>query len=318
MKGLTVVSSIYRYCITDRYDILFRMLEETYGFPVQYTDEPEIPADTDIVFVALQRTYNGSMMNLEHLDRKIKMIGLLGDIHSLDLFEGNGRKMLHRYDVILSGVQEDFIRLYPEFVNKFVFFPVFFSPHKRYVDLAFNENPKLRCLLAGAISPENLYPLRSFVAKKGDPKTTDRLPYPGHHPRRNEVKMLPRFAIGDRFAHLLNHYLCALTATHAEGGEVEDDHYPAVKTVIPKCVEIPAAGALLLTDRCKDLDDLGFVPHEHYVPVTKDDVLDQINTIVTNPEKYLLMRLAGMEMVRERHSIENRFEDFERILETRL
>jgi len=106
MKGLTVVSKAYTPpYISDRYHIFFEMIRDEFGFPIQYTDDPVVPRDTDVLLVALQRTYTHSMMRLEHLNRRVKMIGLLGDLHSLDWKYGNGTRMLERVRQALSAIR---------------------------------------------------------------------------------------------------------------------------------------------------------------------------------------------------------------------
>lgn len=312
MKGLTVVSTPYAPpYITDRLQILFDLIKEEFGFPIIYTDNPLVPSDVDVLFVALQRTYNRSMMNLEHLDRRVKMIGMLGDLHSLDMFHGNGTKMMKRYDVILSHSREAFEKLYPQFVYKTVFFPTFFGTHERYCSLPFREIPetRMKCLLAGAITPVWQYPLRAKVAGEGDSTQVDHLPHPGCHPYPADMK-LPKIYMGARFARLLNQYYCAVVDTYTGGG---GSHAP-MRRVPAKHVEISAAGALLLAQPCADAEEMGFVPWETIVPVEEENVLSQIRRVLSDPEKYDRIRRAGMDVARSRHSVQNRMGQFRGVM----
>ena len=78
MKGLTLVSKAYTPpYISDRYEVLFKLIEEEFGFPIQYTDDPVVPSDVEVVIVALQRTYTHSMMSLEHLGVVPQILGSL-------------------------------------------------------------------------------------------------------------------------------------------------------------------------------------------------------------------------------------------------
>lgn len=310
MKGLTLVSAVYEKYLTDRYQILFNMIRDEFGFPIQYSDDSVVPGDVDVVFVALQRTYTGSMMKLEHLDRRVKMIGLIGDIHSLDYKYGNGVKMLARYDVILVNAMETALRTYPQFADKMIHFPVFFASHERYVNLPYNKQPKMRCLLAGSINPPREYPLRHLVATFGDPDLIDQLPYPGSHIPEH-AKFNPMVWVGDKFAQVLNQYFCCITSSEAPANEI----HPTLRTVIAKHVEIPAAGSLLLVEPCEDARRMGLAPWLHFVPVERGNVLERIKDVLGQPESYEAIRSSGMALVRARHSVNNRMQQLREVMD---
>ena len=312
MKGLTLVSTAYTPpYISDRYHILFEMIQAEFGFPIQYTDDPVVPIDVDVLLVALQRTYTHSMMNLEHLNRKVKMIGLLGDIHSLDWKYGNGTKMMTRYDVILSPAREAYEKLYSQFAHKTITFLGFFGAHDRYCSLPIREisQVEVKCLLAGSLTPEWQYSLRVKVAKEGDPKRIVRVFHPGGHPP-PQATVSPQVFMGDRFAWLLNRYYCSVLSAYSSGGWM---HEP-MRRASAKTVEIPAAGSLLLVEPGADNREMGFVPWETMIPVEKENVLEHIYMVLDDPEKYDHVRRAGMEVARENHSVKNRMDTLRGVL----
>jgi len=84
--------------------------------------------------------------------------------------------------------------------------------------------------------------------------------------------------------------------------------------VVTKCLEIPAAGSLLLTNHVKDMDTMGFIPNIHYVPITKDNVLTKIDEVLNNPSRFTMVKNEGRKMVLSSHSLNNRIEQLRGIL----
>jgi len=167
----------------------------------------------------------------------------------------------------------------------------------------------MKCLLAGAITPEWQYSLRAKVVKEGDPARIDRAFHPGGHPP-PQVANSPHVFMGDRFAWLLNQYYCGVLSSYSTGGWM---HEP-MRRASAKTTEIPAAGSLLLVESSADSRDMGFVPWETIVPVENDNVLNQIYTVLDNPEKYDHIRKAGMEVSRSRHSVKNRMDTLREVI----
>jgi len=284
--------------ISDRWEILFKTLKEKFGFSFCSIEEIEsLPKDVDTVLLCVspKQINSDQLLNAIRQNKGVRLITYIVDLHTQGSRFGN---LLEGSDVILSIDDESFRKKWPQFVKKFVFFPMFFSSHARYIKFTLNEKPIMKCLLAGATT--SYYPLRlqlNRAAREGKySKLLDVLLYRGTH-----GALYPGVVTKDAFAERLHSYFCVVTSS-------------VYQCVVSKIFEIPATGSLLLTNRVKDMDTLGFVPFKHYIPINADDVLQMVQTVLANPDEYQEIRKIGMEFVRAKHSINNRIEMFGQIL----
>ena len=285
--------------ISDRWEMLFNALKEKFGFLFCPMEEIEsLPKDIDTVLLVCspKQINSNQLLSVIRQNKGVRLITYIVDLHARGSRFAN---LLEGSDVILSIDDERFRREWPQFVKKFVFFPLFFAPYDRYTKFLLNEKPIMKCLLAGATS--HAYPLRvqlNRIAEKGEySKLFDILPYRGTH-----GALYPEVVTKDAFTERLHSYFCVATST-------------VYQCVISKIFEIPAVGSLLLTNRVRDMDTLGFVPLKHYVSINADNVLQTIQAVLANPDGYQEIRRTGMEFVRAKHSINNRMEMFRQILE---
>lgn len=301
MKGVIVCPMIYQNRWTDMYRYLFQKLQGHYNFSIQYTNDCFIPKDTKVVLTFAIPQHDRPSLMVDYLSKVPKNVFMIGYMRDLQDY-GNQevvdsmRKMFDRYDIILSSAKSYFLELYPEYEEKMVVFPDFFGPENRYTGLNIKENPINMCLLSGAFNPK-VYPIRDFIRNNGDGNKIVHIPPPYF----NEHKF-----IGDAYAKLLNRFECCVT---------ESGIYPYVVT---KCFEIPAAGSLLLTNKVSDMDDFGFIPNIHYVPINKENVLETINSVLEYPTRYKMIKEAGRKFVHCKHSIENRFLQLKTLIEERV
>lgn len=293
--------------IHDRWVLLLNFLEKELGFTYNkstvHGDKDgrnlctvELPDGTDIVFLLITpRLVNSdSLLNSINGDKKAKLISYIFDTHrNNEYFE----RLLERSDMILSWTNENFRERWPQFIDKFVHFPAYFSPDARFTKFTMNEEPIMRCLLAGAVS--SAYPLREYLlgrSKDKDKEAVDVLPFPG------TFGVCKKYAVTrDAFAEKLHSYFCGITSS-------------VFTVVIVKAVEIPAVGSLLLMDRTKDSDTMGFVPFKHYIPIDQKSAMGWINECLANPEKYKKVRLDGMEFVRREHGVDKRMEQLRTLI----
>ena len=265
----------------------FYAMRDTFGFELRYADEVDVVSDTDIVFMFGVPYHNRPKMipGLLGLHKNIKLVMWPGDLqcYGNKMCMENTIKVYDRCDLIVSPAYEYFAKLYPQFLPKYKLMPKFFSPHERYAGLPFNRKPRMRCLLSGAINPK-VYPLREFV-------------------RRNSqlVDYHPAKYTGSSYAKLLHSYFCCFASSSI------------FNYVVAKHYEIPATGSLLLANETNDLKRIGFVANQHYVPVTKNNVVKQISKCLNKPEEYNHIRKEGMKFVRQNHSVNNRMEEFKEI-----
>ena len=283
-KGLIIIPSFYLMRHTDNYKILLEKIAAEFEYDIQYTDDPYIADDVELIitFAIPQHTRPGLMRELVHLDKRIKMIGYMGDLQTYGdkQFEHEMIQMLDRFDIILSPLDEKFKEFYPQHYHKMIFFPQFVASHKRYADLTYNEKPEMKCLMSGA-TYDVVYPLRDMIKKMS--QYSDKIDC--YHSRHK---------LNDEYAEFLNSYYCGIAT-------------PSIfNLVVKKYFEIPATGSLLLAKECEDLKKCGLKPGKHFVPITIDNVLSQIYQCLEHPEKYEDIRKAGRDFVLEKHSVENR------------
>jgi hypothetical protein len=265
----------------------FYAIKDTFGFELRYANEVDVSVNIDVVVMFGVPYHNRPNLipGLLDLDKKTKLIMYSGDLQCYDNTEcfENRIKVYERCDLILYGSYEYFIKTYNQFVSKYEFMNLFFSPHKRYARLSLNENPKMRCLLSGAVN-NKVYPLRYFI--KNNAINVDH--------KRSEY-------VGNRYAELLNSYFCCVTSSSV------------FNYAVAKYFEIPAAGSLLIADEVNDLKRAGFVPNKHYVPITRSNVIKRISHCLKNPNDYNHIRIQGMKFVRENHSVINRIDRLKKI-----
>lgn len=82
---------------------------------------------------------------------------------------------------------------------------------------------------------------------------------------------------------------------------------PKYDLVTPKYFEIASAGALLIGQRCKDLDLLGFDPSNSLI-FTRETFHESVLRYKEDPEHYLSVRENGRKLIRERHLISHRIQ----------
>lgn len=284
-KGLIIIPSFYLMRHTDNYKFLLEKIAVEFDYDIQYTDDPYIADDVELIitFAIPQHTRPGLMNELVHLDKRIKMIGYMGDLQTYGdkQFELEMNQMLDRFDIILSPLDEKFKEFYPQHYHKMIFFPQFFASLERYAGLKYNKNPEMKCLMSGA-TYDVVYPLRDLIKRMS--------------PYSDKIDCFhSRHKLNDEYAELLNSYYCGIAT-------------PSIfNLVVKKYFEIPAAGTLLLASECEDLKKCGFKPGKHYVPITIENVLSKIHKCIDHPEKYEEIRRAGRDFVLRKHSVENRF-----------
>jgi hypothetical protein len=78
--------------------------------------------------------------------------------------------------------------------------------------------------------------------------------------------------------------------------------------MVAKYVEIPAAGALLFAQIGEDLPLLGFKDGVNCIVFTQQNFVDKARYYLAHPDRYLEIRKAGRDLVKERHTIRTRME----------
>lgn len=312
MKGTIIIPKIfdYSYVAHKRYIPLFKLCEKEMGFKILVTTHIDINSpdilDNDVIlaFKLPEKCYSNLMPNLSQLDKRVKLITYHTDIHSEETTRYTGHtfrlfmnKMLTRADKILCSYDYAFKKLWPKYVNKYEFFPQFFSPYSDFKKLEINQHPINKCLLSGAMG-NFYYPLRTHILNHIHKAPISYLPHPGYTRKEH-----PGAKIGYEFVKEIHNHACAI-ATSSN-----------LNYVVVKYFEIPATGCLLLANQTPDLIKLGFKNGIHYIEIDRKNCLDKIKYVVEHPKEFEKIRQAGRELVLEHHSEINRFNKLKEIIE---
>lgn len=296
MKGYIYLPASVKKYLTDRLDLLFNAVGNKLNFPVQYTNNPKVPEDADVVLTygAPYHAWPTAMMNLVDLDKSVKLVCVLADLwsHGNKLYENNMPKMLDRADLLLSACFSGFEKLWGGWIDKMEYFPNYFSPHDRYAKLPYNNDPIIKISASGAVG--GFYPLRTYIINNLDKSRTFRPGHPGYHPDLEKLKSDPNMFVNDGYAKMLNNYFCGL-ATSAK-----------YNFLTFKFTEISAAGSLVIADECDDVIRAGYKPNEHFVPITRDNAIETIYHVLDNPNEFEHIRKLGREFTISNHSMNNR------------
>jgi len=277
-----------------RWRLLFQELVDYFNFDLQYVDvgKINIPKDIELIITFSIPSHTIPMINvcdeILKLPSKVKVIGYMVDLQCYDrrIIKEYMKKMFDRFDRILVMQDYLFESLYPQYIAKKIWVPHFFGPYAMFSKLSFNKKPILRCLMAGTNS--KAYPLREFVLKK--------------HKKYNYIDCKSKIPYKN-YPKILNSYFCCIGTPGSQ------------KSHVAKNIEIPATGSLLLCQTTQDILNLGFKPYEHYIPITKKNVFEQINKCITNHKDYIEIRKRARKHVMNNYSIKNRYDQVKNIIE---
>jgi hypothetical protein len=109
---------------------LFYAIKDSFGFDLKYADEVSVSSNTDIVIIFGVPYHNRPKLipGLLDLNKDIKLVIYPGDIQCYDnpMCLENRLKVFDRADLIISGSHEYFASVYPQFLYKYEFLPLFF------------------------------------------------------------------------------------------------------------------------------------------------------------------------------------------------
>ena len=88
---------------------------------------------------------------------------------------------------------------------------------------------------------------------------------------------------------------------------------PKYDLVTPKYFEIASSGALLFAQYCKDLEDLGF-NNSNCIIFTKNNFIEKIREYKKDPKKFIHIREAGRNLIKEKHKISDRIKLIRKIM----
>lgn len=291
VRGLILVPKLFskgrRYRRQFNFVNLFKMVASEFDFEIRFNDDISDYRDFNIVVVffwpmrKLPRLYR----EISNAPNDVKVISMPTHLESFGSKDckDDFRFIFDRADIIASTRYTRFFEFYPEYKDKYVYFPQFFAPYDRFANVSIDK-VTYKCLLTGSISDR--YPLRKKLLF-------------------NKNVVCAKGIWGDDYAKLLGSYFCGVATAGADF---------VGKPVVKKYFEIPAAGSLLIGERVKDLDVLGFEPDRHYVPISCNDADKVINNVLDDPYTYEGIRKCGKEFVLKEHSVFNRLTLFKQIV----
>jgi len=296
----------------DIHSIVTEMMAERYDLKIICSDKLNLnEVEGDILFTMKtpQVGYYDAASDICNLDSKIRLVAYIHDIDAYDedclRFNSNFRKylrmLLDRADTILYTYKASFLGALGEYAGKSMYCPTCIVPSNRYLSINRDFLSRTRkCILSGC-TVKDWYPLRNHAANNpGD--IIEVMSHPGYGINVNEMLNNPNVYIRDKYAVKLSEYVCGLTSTFNGPGKAERDW------VTYKFYEIMAAGCVLVSNWCPEMDELGFKDMVNYVKVNVDDYRDKVTDIVTRPEKYVEIASNGREFVRNDHTVEKRIE----------
>jgi len=192
---------------------------------------------------------------------------------------------------IFTYYRERFKEFFPEFSNRMIWLPHHVNTN---VFKDYGEKKSIDFLLMGSIHP-HIYPLRTRILKTmKSVKGFVYYPHPGYRNFRHDEKAL----VGERYAREINRAKIFFTCD-------SKFHYP-----LNKYFEVLACNTLLLAPTFSELEDLGFLPNQHFVPITEHDFMQKARYYQRHAAVRKRIASAGFQMVRTNHSTKVRASQF--------
>ncbi len=191
---------------------------------------------------------------------------------------------------LFTAVRDKFLTTYPEFTAKMEWFPHFFNTNL-YKDYGLKKDIPL--LMMGAAN--DFYPLRQKIihAYQGNADFT----YHSHPGYRNfSEREEKQYFIGQRYAEEINRAKIFFTSPSIM-------HYP-----VTKYFEALACRTLLLAPTFQELEDLGFIPDFHFIPINEHNFKEKAAYYLEDPSKRQIITDQGFRFIHQRHTITQRIE----------
>jgi len=301
-------------------------------------DVESLPKDVDIVYMHLKlHNYDlkGVVDYLKGCPNATVIFIPGGDRRMWDKDRHLVGPFLERVSAILDNqknswvASKTFAEAWPKHAHKHIYFPNCIAPDSWY-DWEYNEAPEPKCILSGRVGGR--YELRNFALVKLVENAefrsyVDILRHPNGRAFLEVIPVLQqRRNAGKKLSPVDDIALRDLQAYKrlemVNDAAVVKEEYQAVlhrylgcfaivgshlhQVVITKHTEVMAIGSLMISERFKDLDRMGFIPEVHYAEVTRENLVSRTVDICKNPSQYSVIRKCGMEFVRKHHGLEHR------------
>ncbi|UOQ94521.1 glycosyltransferase [Halobacillus shinanisalinarum] len=206
----------------------------------------------------------------------------------------------HNIPYLFTVVRDKFIETYPEFKNKMEWFPHFVNTE---LCRDYGLEKDINLLMMGAVN--DFYPLRQKIMKtyEGNPDFVYHN-HPGY--REFSKKEEGQKLIGHVYGKELNRTTIFFTCPSVL-------NYPVLKYF-----EALACKTLLLAPTFKELEDLGFIPGVHFVPIDEDNFQEKAAAYLKNDSDRLKVVEQGYHFIRQRHSVKRRTQQLVQKIESIL
>jgi hypothetical protein len=210
-------------------------------------------------------------------------------IHDLHYKNNQRKKFIDENNVrhIFSIYRDSFISNYPAYVDRMHWLP-HFAETSVFKDYAMPK--EINCLIMGRISKH--YPLRKRMLNVM--KSIPGFVYHSHPGYRDVKEDEPGIYVGEKYAREINRAKIFLTCDLTF-------HYP-----IRKYYEVLASKTLLLAPNSLELNDLGFIPGKHFVPINENNFLEMADYYLNHPKERDEIAEQGYIYVHQQHSTEKR------------
>lgn len=198
----------------------------------------------------------------------------------------NKNKISHLFTI----ARDKFLETYPEFEHKMEWFPHFVN-----TDLCrdYRLEKNIDLLMMGAVN--DYYPLRQQILNSY--KDNDNFVYHNHPGYRNfSEKEESKSFIGQTFSKEVNRAKLFFTCPSVL-------YYPVIKYF-----EVLACRTLLLAPTFNELEDLGFIPGIHFVPIDESNFKKQATYFLENEGERQQIIDQGYNFIHRKHSVKQRTE----------
>lgn len=241
------------------------------------------------------------------LSRKVKISVMIDDLHYKGRLKENVGRAFKRVDKIFATYGYCFYTFFNKLsVN--CYSKVYFMPHSARYKINYNENPKRKILLTGALT-ESQYPNRmkmyNISQKEEDVIYMKKI---GGY-RCSLGSNLEKLTTGAKYIKKLGEYICCFT----------DDASVSRPYIVAKHFEILSSGSLLLScnpHTKKWFEKLGIKDGIHYISCTPENMNSKVINILNpeNVDKINKIREEGYKLCLRHHMYENRGERIKNLI----
>ncbi|MFD2922440.1 glycosyltransferase [Halobacillus naozhouensis] len=209
----------------------------------------------------------------------------VNDVHRLTNLRRNFIAK-HKIDYLFTIVRDKCAETYPEFKNKMEWFPHFVNTE---LCKDYGLEKEIDLLMMGAVN-DDYYPLRRKIVESYE--GNEEFVYHNHPGyRRFDAGEESRHFIDELYAREINRAKIFFTSPSIL-------NYPVIKYF-----EVLACRTLLLAPTFKELEDLGFIPGVHFVPINENNFKEKAAYYLKNETERESIADQGYEFIRQRHSL---------------